>query len=270
MKTNYLFSTILIVMGMVCLTAGCTATKKHPKEEDRKSHQRISFLERTFRMKSNNVGEQGDTTSFFISYPVFSDTVVNKFIMNTLVLDSAGSSVEAMGQEFIKDFDDYFPLAEVKHTWFEETKISVVYQSPHFIGLQKQFSSYTGGAHGIHYVYFYNYNIPENRLVKITDVVSDTLALKGLGEELFRKQEGLSPETSLKENYFFNEGEFSLPETFILTKEGILFLYNIYEIKPYVSGITQLLIPYKELSPLLSTKGEETISEIKETVHANL
>ena len=36
-------------------------------------------------------------------------------------------------------------------------------------------------------------------------------------------------------------------------EEGILFVYNIYEIAPYALGITSVLVPYDTLKPLLNT-----------------
>jgi len=35
------------------------------------------------------------------------------------------------------------------------------------------------------------------------------------------------------------------------TDKGLKFLYNVYEIKPYASGITELEIPYEDLKGIL-------------------
>ena len=40
-------------------------------------------------------------------------------------------------------------------------------------------------------------------------------------------------------------------------------MYNIYEIKPYVSGHTELTIPYADLENMLTTKAKTIIAEIK-------
>src|SRR5690606_187889 len=127
------------------------------------------------------------------------------------------------------------------------------------------FESYTGGAHGVHYIYYNNYSVNQNRELLINDIVADEFqaSLTKVGEDIFRKQEGISDNQSLTDDYFFNEGIFSLPHNFILQKDGILFLYNIYEIKPYVSGYTRLLIPYNSIHDLLTTKGKEIVGEIK-------
>lgn len=51
--------------------------------------------------------------------------------------------------------------------------------------------------------------------------------------------------------YLFEKGRFVLNDNFTLTQTGIKFLYNVYEIKPYVAGITELEIPYSDLKDIL-------------------
>jgi hypothetical protein len=106
----------------------------------------------------------------------------------------------------------------------------------------------------------------------INDIIGDEFqaSLTKVGEDIFRKQEGISDNQSLTDDYFFNEGIFSLPHNFILQKDGILFLYNIYEIKAYVFGNTQLFIPYTSISDMLTTEGKEIMAEIKLNFNANI
>ncbi|MNV58716.1 hypothetical protein D3C71_1511030 [compost metagenome] len=74
--------------------------------------------------------------------------------------------------------------------------------------------------------------------------------LTAIGERIFRKNEKLSPTASLKDNYFFEKDTFSLNSNFTITKEGLKFLYNPYEIKAYAYGSTELIIPFSELKAI--------------------
>ena len=71
-----------------------------------------------------------------------------------------------------------------------------------------------------------------------------------MASTIFRKQEGLSPTQSL-ENYFFENQKFSLNTNFLITKKGLLFYYNSYEIRSYAEGPMELLVPYTAISGLL-------------------
>ncbi|MNL65691.1 hypothetical protein D3C87_1900590 [compost metagenome] len=74
--------------------------------------------------------------------------------------------------------------------------------------------------------------------------------LTAVAEKIFRKNEKLSPTESLKDKYFFENDTFSLNQNFTITEKGLKFLYNPYEIKAYVYGTTELLIPFAELKDI--------------------
>ena len=75
--------------------------------------------------------------------------------------------------------------------------------------------------------------------------------LNKIAEKIFRTDEKLSDTTSLATNYFFDKNKFSLNKNFMVTPQGVSFLYNEYEIKPYSAGQTTLLIPYSQIKSLL-------------------
>lgn len=222
-----------------------------------------SYSYKTYRINSSKPLDGMDTTFFKLIYPVFSDAKINDYIQQKLVLDSGKNTVEEMGNQFINDYDEFYDQVEYKRPWYQEKTDSVAVQTKSYIGFRSYLESYTGGAHGNFYTNFFNYDVQQNKEIPITALINDYPALTTLAEDLFRKQEGISKNHSLTDGYFFEEGIFSLPNNFILEKEGILFLYNIYEIKPYVSGPTELVIPYTSLENLLSTEAKAIIAEIK-------
>jgi hypothetical protein len=60
----------------------------------------------------------------------------------------------------------------------------------------------------------------------------------------------LSPDSSLTEILFENKIEHN--DNFTLADNGIVFLYNRYEIAPYVFGEIILEIPYEEINDILN------------------
>lgn len=70
----------------------------------------------------------------------------------------------------------------------------------------------------------------------------------------------------LKQEYpdeeFFFEGDVTLPESNLqLSKDGISFCYNLYEIAPYCTGCPYVTIPYAEVLPLLSDELKSYLPE---------
>lgn len=247
----------------------CSSIKQQDESEETALP---SYYYKTFRINSTKPLADSDTTYFIITYPEFSDSKINEYVQRHLVLDSGANSVADMGKKFIGEYDKLYNELEYKWPWYQDKRDSVEVQTESYIGFSTHFESYTGGAHGVHYIYYNNYSVNQNRELLINDIVADEFqaSLTKVGEDIFRKQEGISDNQSLTDDYFFNEGIFSLPHNFILQKDGILFLYNIYEIKAYVFGNTQLFIPYTSISDMLTTEGKEIMAEIKLNFNANI
>ena len=206
-------------------------------------------------------------SSFSYDYLEFSDPRIQEFVLHRIVLDSGMQSVDEMAHKFIADYEQYTQESAHVNPWFENRTLIVRLQTPNYIGFELNWNNYTGGAHGMYSTVFYNYDVQDKDELFLHEIFEPTRRqdLNRLGEELFRLQEGLSDTASLETNYFFENGQFYLNDNYTFTPQGILFLYNIYEIKPYVSGPTELLIPYRSLEPLLNKKGRALISEIQQT-----
>jgi hypothetical protein len=77
-----------------------------------------------------------------------------------------------------------------------------------------------------------------------------------IGEEIFRKQQNLGPKENLGEaGYFFKDDKFYLNNNFLVDPEGLTFLYNAYEIAPYVMGPIELKIPHSSIQKLIKEDG---------------
>lgn len=262
MKTNFLASIVPFLL-LALFSSSCSSINTPIEKKEGAEITLASYHEKTFRIKSNKPLEANDTTYFYMAYPIFSDSTINHYVFKNVVVDSGKTSVEDMGKAFITDYDKFYEEVEYKRAWYEEKEVSVIMQTGDYIGFQTRYESYTGGAHGIHYILYNNYDVHQNKEIKIKDLVNDYSGLTQVAEDFFRKQEGISKSHSLSEDYFFDEGVFSLPTNFTLKKDSILFLYNVYEIKPYVSGITELLIPYKAFQDLLTLDAKAILAEIK-------
>jgi hypothetical protein len=113
------------------------------------------------------------------------------------------------------------------------------------------FSEYYGfgAAHGQHGISVINIDLKTGNQLKLKDVLVDNYksALKALGKRKFLAQNG-------NEGFWFlheDDRPFELPEVFSITRKGITFTYQVYEIGPYAAGAPEIFLSIKDLGSLL-------------------
>ena len=127
--------------------------------------------------------------------------------------------------------------------------------------LKYQETSYEGGEHGNYYEGFKNFYKGRKEL-KLKDIIVNKKGFKKEALKIYKEQKGLTADEPLTKDGWF-DNKFVLAKEFAITEEGILFLYNPYEIKPFALGITRFLVPFGRvrkylnlslLKPLLNSK----------------
>jgi hypothetical protein len=198
-----------------------------------------------------------DTTKAVISYPIFSDQKINQFIeqkmMNFANEGEHYNTYKDFTNAFIKNFDDFNKENnDYGQTWFMNGKIEVIAQQPEYLSILITYVNYEGGAHPNSNFTYLNYDPANHKEITLDALISaeSMPKLTEVAEKIFRKNEKLRPAESLKDSYFFENDKFSLNQNFTITKEGLKFLYNPYEIKAYAFGTTELLIPFAELKDI--------------------
>ena len=238
----------LLVIGISVFNTSCTNNAG-------------SFVENTdtlgYTMKEVFAGDTLKTYSK-ITYPYFLDedenTGINTFLLYHFTNENKLSSFKELADFFVKQQDSIeVDSFESTRNWAQEISINVEYQYYPIIALSNTWYEYTGGAHGNHGVTFINYNCKTHDIVELEDLFNlDQLnELTKIGEQIFRKNEGLKASDNY-DNYFFEHGIFILPNNFSIRKDGLLFQYGIYEIKPYVDGTTELMIPYSAINSMIT------------------
>ncbi len=207
--------------------------------------------------------ETTDTAFFAASYPIFNDSTANTFVQSAL-LGSDSATVETAASAFIGEFDRFYASDPFPRIWTSESHAKVYTITPSYLGLAIHAYSFTGGAHGNYATIFKHFDLQANERLTLSDIVAPSFQneLTAVGERYFRTQENLGVDQSLEDAYFFDGGRFSLPDNFALERDSMLFLYTIYEIKPYVNGETELRVPYTDIERLLTDRAKQIIAEL--------
>jgi hypothetical protein len=194
-----------------------------------------------------------------IKYPLFPDrdslnNKVTEKLTGLFGFFQTDITLQEMSDHFLSTYEE-FKKRHKKDTRFFTLNSSakVLRQDSNLTTLAINTYAFQGGAHGGSYAYFINWDTRADKNIILNDILIDGYKdkLTRIADTIFRKQEKLSDTASLANDYFFSGNKFSLPKNFLITPLGLRFLYNIYEIKPYAAGRTDILIPYAQLKSLL-------------------
>jgi hypothetical protein len=199
-------------------------------------------------------------------YPLFSGENSDKF--NALVaseligifVDQADTkdtikTIQQVAAKFIGEYEIAKKAHPEEFPWTQEADVKVINQNKILLQTHTNTGWYTGGAHPMSMEFYSNYDVDRQKKLSLDDIFAPNYdqALLKIAEEIFRTDEKLKPTDMLDESngYFFEKGKFILTDNFLITKTGLEFVYNVYEIKPYAAGITTLKIPKEKLTPLI-------------------
>ena len=112
---------------------------------------------------------------------------------------------------------------------------------------------YTGGAHGNRYLLIQNYDLETGDMVNEQDLFIDdyyeplkTLLLNAL----IAQTDNAESKRDLR-RMGYSVADVVPNENFYVTQEGITYVYNPYEIAPYVMGCIEIFLPWETVRPLI-------------------
>ncbi len=183
----------------------------------------------------------------------FNDTI-NALLLHTLSdfseENTTTQSIDQLAQQFLDGYDEENRLSP-SYPWNMDISIDLIHQTPHTITIQEASSSYTGGAHPNTYVSYHNYLSNTAKLLSIDDIIINRDELLKVAEKAFRQANDMTAGDDFYEKGFEMDSLFVLSQNFALTKDGLDFLYNPYEIAPYSMGTIEFSIPYADLENIL-------------------
>lgn len=222
----------------------------------------ISYEIKNFRLESVEgcTSDTVDCAYFEVNYPQFSglDTAVMRRLskqMDAFVSmgnpEADGKTMREIGEGFIRDYQDFRnEIPDVSGGWSYTADITVEVLTDSLLSLTVKEEYFTGGAHGGYGTFFINIDPRTGADFTLSNLLRPGYepTLSTLGEKSFRTVRELPDTASFMENYFeFPDDKFVLNRNYGFTKQGIVFYYNSYEIAPYASGPTEVVVTYDDL-----------------------
>lgn len=180
---------------------------------------------------------------------VYIDGVYREAVKARLAEPLGNSTLDAMCAAFIEGYKLFmmeFPDSEQK--WYLEIDGSKSIVGDDFFTVVINHDEYLGGAHGAAFTQLTSFDLSNGNMIDISERY-DSNKLKTLAEAKFRELNKLDSKADLNDaGFMFKEGKFTLPENIGLTNEGVLMVYNSYEVASYAQGETRFTIPYTALN----------------------
>lgn len=143
---------------------------------------------------------------------------------------------------------------EAWYSYYKGIESHVQLYIKHLLVYRIDYNEYTGGAHGIYTSSFLNMDLRTLSPIRLDDLFVGNYneALTDLLWNQLMADNKVTTRQELEDLGYATTGELEPTENFYLSKEGITFYYNVYDIAPYVMGPVQITLPYEMMQHLLS------------------
>lgn len=256
------YKILLILLAITGLYSCQWGTGNAPKAK--KPADTLAYSNQNFKKRASDCGDKPDSgcTIVKIKYPQFksqkalNDSISHKLNKLFKGADKPDTSLDEVADNFLALYTNFRKERPLSTLFFLlDAHAKVLRQDSSLTTIEVAGYGYTGNPHGVSYTYFINWNNKANKNITLDDLFTDGYQskLNPLAERIFRQNEKLKDTSSLnnQHDYFFKAGKFSLPDNYLITPTGIRFLYNVYTIKPYDAGPTELVLTYAQLKSIL-------------------
>lgn len=175
-------------------------------------------------------------------------------------------------KRYKKDVEDFYAEDVKKNTdsdftgeWYnysKSIKSNILFNESILLTYQIDTYEYTGGAHGMYTSNFINFDLKTGKRLTLADLFK-TDYKKELTRILIAqllKNNKVVTESELEDLGYFITEPLTPTENFYISKEGLNFFYNVYEIAPYAMGTTIIKLPFSAIEPLM--KEDNAINEL--------
>lgn len=255
---------IFILLNFFFLLLGCES-ENNPKDISNPVNvSKIDTISYELKSISKELGDCDDTpeqcTTAKVQYVALNDP--NHHSINTILtngLKGEATSIEASLGDFIKEAKSFYQeFPEAAAGYAMEVEQTVLFNSSEIFTIEEFTYAFTGGAHGNYGTSYYNFDIAKGQKIELTDILKANYepALKMIAEPIFKAaylSEGMTKYSEA--GFYFENDEFILTDNYAITKQGLKFVYNPYEVAPYALGQQEIVIPYTLLQELIKKEG---------------
>lgn len=166
---------------------------------------------------------------------------------NSKATKTIEESINIFNEEY-KAFNKDFPDSTLP--WEAQIDGEILFESSKIISVAITSYVNTGGAHGNTNITFLNFDAETGKRLKNTDLLKDVEGFNNIAKSYLK-------DALKEEDILFDLDSFQLPENIGYTMEGLVLLYNTYEIASYATGIIEFTIPFEKANSFLVFNGSK-------------
>lgn len=258
-KNRYVFSGLLIFSVAIL---GC-----QKKEEPAPVQQATEQAQHTTEVNANKVADEVipavwakpyhmQVSNKEICHPESADEVA---ACTRYDLQSIKTNIDWINDYYDKDIQKNYskafgPKSTVQlegeagdNKYYEGVMVSFVGQRYNLVTFARFYNAYSGGAHNIFHTQYDTFDLASKRILTLNDILKPNAKAKVLA--LLKAQNA----TNLQE-YGTDLDELTLSENFYFAENGLVFVYSLYEIAPFVMGMPELSVYYEDLKELIKSQ----------------
>ncbi len=219
-----------------------------------KEEQETIFSDTNITTKTNTIVEvnipqaSGNKT---VSNQINSE--IHKTIISALHIGNPDEITSTSIQESINAFNNEYntfktDFSESAQLWDAQIDGEVMYQSPELTSIAITTYTNTGGAHGTLNISFLNFDSKTGQRIQNNELFNDIETFKTVANPFFK-------DATKDKSLILDNNLFKLPTNIGYSEDGIVLLYNTYEIAPYSSGIIEFAVPFEDAESYLVFNG---------------
>ena len=256
---------VLSVLSII-IVAGCAETGKDRQKAERKLTPSVDTLTFEQRTPICEGSDYGFDMSMKIEWPKkarnrkvlesMQKGISGLLFGNNLVTTDVEFAMEAYNSASVELYldnnmmDEGFPEDSYAYimNWSEYKEGRFMQPYREMISYQSYVYGYSGGAHGMDALCCKTFNMATGKEVRSEDLFiedHEDRLIASLRANLL---------CSIDDTDMLFEKDIYPSKDFYVTPEGITYIYQRYEIAPYVMGIIEVTIPWKEIKDILKTE----------------
>ncbi len=259
----------LFVIVIMLILASCGDINKTTNSKKREPIELKIAIEQ-FSQQSDecNTKKQNGCATLKASYPILkseNDSIndmliaLNKSIYTTFSqtfidfipegnLQSTTPVDQMIGSFFKKHAKDQMKFEE-KISYELMNNISIAFYNNDFVSMEQTIMTYEGGAHPNTSIYYKTLDLKTGDQLNVYEWLADTIGLKTEILAGIKAKMKMDPSTNLKEKGFFvSDQELTIARDILIQADSISFMYNTYDIAPYVYGNFDITLPLSKVS----------------------
>lgn len=170
----------------------------------------------------------------------------------TTLLQNSYSDYAKSYQDDLQKFEKDFQEPSLTNNYSTSSVFTPIINTGKRLVFEYSFYGYIGGAHGNGGVINHNFDVNQNKFLAAADIFKSNRAqLNEMVNNAVHEKYKIPTSTPLtksgREDVYFLVDKVPFTNNFILSKKGITFVYNVYEVMPYAAGPYEIFIPYEKM-----------------------